>query len=142
PRSVPRHAILVTEVALPWWLATCVAALAAEPVVQPGPVASIDVVPSEAFAEAQRAFDEGRWSDAASQLHALAASGAGPRSLQLEAGARYEAGDIAAAEQAARRSLEATPEDPPALAILGLVLAEEGRGDEALAVLRHAVQAA
>ncbi len=84
------------------------------------------------------AMDEGRFTEAADAIGHVA----GADARYLEALARYEQGALHDAEVAARAGLAIEPELAPLHGLLGLILADQGRGDEALASLDRAIRTA
>lgn len=106
------------------------------------PGSSVPLEPAEdtrlVVAAALAAMEEGRFAEAAGALsHVPGADG-----RFLEALARYEEGNLTAAEQVARAGLAINPELAPLHGLVGLVLADQGRGDDALAALDRAIRLA
>lgn len=120
-----------------WWM-TCAAALAQT--VLPG--SSLEVTfEGDATSEIEGALQQlrdGAFEDAGKRLQALVDAGGGGDLPRLLALARYEAGQLALADDAVQLSLKRAPDDPRVLVLLGLVQADEGRGDLALATLARA----
>jgi tetratricopeptide (TPR) repeat protein len=106
------------------------------------PGSSLEVVfEGDATAEIEGAMSDlraGSFDDAARRLQALVDAGGGGELAWLLGLARYEAGQLALAEDAVRRGLRTLPDDPRLLVLLGLVQADQGRGDLALATLARA----
>ena len=73
-------------------------------------------------------------------MHAPA--GAGPKGTLRDAIERHRAGDLAAAEAAYATHLAIAPEDPGALHFLGVLRHQQQRTDEAIALIRRALDAA
>jgi predicted TPR repeat methyltransferase len=101
-----------------------------------------DAPPALAETEARLCLAEGRMADAIAVLDgALAAvDSAGLRLLRAEA--RAAAGDLKAAAADAAEALLQAPGDGRAKAMLGVLMIELGRHDDAVACLRDAVQSA
>jgi tetratricopeptide (TPR) repeat protein len=112
-------------------------ALAAEPVVTAAATFQIDF---DATADAEVAgaladLRAGAFDAAARRFGALADAGGGVPMRTLQAVALYEAGDVRLAEGAVAAGLAAAPRNAPLLSLKGLILADLGRGREALAAL-------
>lgn len=125
---------------LAWWIA----AYAAEPTVLPSELADISFETS-AGPEVEGAVADlrkGAFDDAARRLTALAEAGGSAQIRYLEALARYEGGQLRLADDASRAGLALDADDPALLTLRGLVLADLGRGTEALAALDAARRAA
>ncbi len=84
------------------------------------------------------AMDEGRFTEAADAIGHVP----GADARYLEALARYEQGSLHDAEVAARAGLAIEPQLAPLQGLLGLIFADLGRGDEALASLDRAIRMA
>ena len=92
--------------------------------------------------EARLCLAEGRPGDALPVLDAALAAGGDPGLLLLRAEARAAAGDLPAATADAAEALLRAPGDARAKAMLGVLMIELGRLDDAVACLRDAVGAA
>jgi len=80
----------------------------------------------------------GEFEDAARRLQALVDAGGGAELWWLLGLARYEAGQLALADDAVRGGLKLAPDAPGLLVLQGLIQADQGRGDLALASLARA----
>jgi Tfp pilus assembly protein PilF len=121
-----------------WWLA---AALAGDPVVTlPGSSSEIvvEATAAPAVEAAMSLLAARKFDDAARAFDALAEATSGADYRYLEAVARYEAGEVRLAERAAKAGLERRPGHAPLLSLYGLIQADLGRGDAALASLQSA----
>ena len=76
--------------------------------------------------------------DAARGFRALAEAGGGADLYFMEAVAHYEAGNVRRSEAAAAAGLDLEPLHGALLGLLGLVIADLGRGDEAAGLLLRA----
>ena len=97
-----------------------------------------------AAAEVQGAVDDltaRRFDDAARRFAALADASHSADLRYLEAVARYEGGELRSAESAAAAGLAIAPTNVELMSLDGLILADLGRGDEAIAVLDKALAA-
>ncbi len=120
-----------------WWL-LALAALAGQSVVLPGAdaVGEVDGPDAGLVQDALALLGEGRPHDAAERLVGAKKPDADVR--YVEAWARYAGGELRAAERVTASGLELDPSHGPLLALYGLVLADLGRGEEALGVLTRA----
>ncbi|MCB9682943.1 MAG: hypothetical protein H6733_15870 [Alphaproteobacteria bacterium] len=84
------------------------------------------------------ALDAGAFDDVITLVHPLD----GARARLLEAVAQYELGELRAAERLAAAGLAIDPSDAGLLVLHGLVLADLGRGDEAIGPLAAAISSA
>jgi tetratricopeptide (TPR) repeat protein len=119
-------------------------AFAGEPVVLPGSAESV-VFEDDVAGEVRAALadlEAGKLEEAARELGALADAGGGPVLRFLEALALYEAGEVRPAEVAVIEVLQADPAFGAAANLHGLLLADLGRGDEAMASLDRALSTA
>lgn len=91
-----------------------------------------------AVRDALAALSRGAFANAGSQFRALADAGGGARLRYLEAMAWYEAGELALAAEALVLAAPDLPNDPNLLSLRGLVLADQGRGTDALLMLDRA----
>jgi tetratricopeptide (TPR) repeat protein len=125
-------------------LLCCLVAFAGTPVVLPASEHEV-VFEDDVAPVVEAALDDlaaQRYAKAAVQLTALAEAGQSPDAWYLTALARYQGGDLRLAQRALERGVAARGDHGPLLALQGLVLADRGRGDEALAVLDKAGSAA
>lgn len=122
------------------WFVWVALAVARAQSVLPG--SSLEVVfEGDATAEIEGAIGSlrtGAFDEAGRRLQALVDAGGGAELCWLLALARYEAGQLALADDAIRDGLRKTPDDPRMLVLQGLVQADLGRGDTALATLARA----
>ncbi|MCB9662569.1 MAG: hypothetical protein H6732_00500 [Alphaproteobacteria bacterium] len=124
-----------------WWSVVVVTALAGEPRVLVDADAVRVLVGAEvAVDEALADLEAHAWSDAARQLHALVEAGGGADLRVLEAIARYEEGDLRQAAEVVRAARAVAPDHPRLRVVEGLVLADQGRGREALGLLEEAAR--
>lgn len=93
----------------------------------------IETDATSAVEDAMAALADRRFEAAARAFAALADASGDPNLRYLEAVARYEGADLRLAERATRAGLARNPRHAPLLSLSGLVLADLGRGDEALA---------
>lgn len=122
------------------WIAWVLAALAADPVVEPG---GDWVVEEDARASIEQAISMlrgGRFEEAAASLQALDAASDAPELAYLHALAWYEAGNLSRAEAAAFAGADGGY--GPLLNLKGLILADLGRGEEALRLFEAAERTA
>jgi len=119
------------------WLATAIAGVT---VSLPASDAEVELDDSAAAAVEQgmQALSAGRFDDAGRAFRALSEAGADPVAHYLEALAWYEGGRLRNAQTAVDALLAKSPEHGPGLALLGLIQADGGRGDEALSTLQRA----
>lgn len=99
----------------------------------------------ETVAEARAALTAGRFADAAGLYRAIAESGGGAPARVAEAIAYYEVGDLNSAKYAVQLAITATPKDPAALNVLGLVQVDGGdvlKGIETLKAAKAAAHSA
>ncbi|MCO4744106.1 MAG: hypothetical protein KC912_04920 [Proteobacteria bacterium] len=110
------------------------------PLVLPATQSEIEVAADAqpAVEAALAAMKERRFSDAATAFHALSEASDSADYAYLSAVAAYEAGDLRSADRACEQGLSRDSAHAPLLALGGLVYADLGRGDEALARLRDA----
>lgn len=95
-----------------------------------------------AAGEVQGAVDDlaaRRFDDAARRFAALADAGHSADLRYLEAIARYEGGDLRSAATAATAGLAIAPSHVELMSLDGLILADLGRGDDAIAILDKAL---
>lgn len=113
---------------------------AAEPLVLPATRAEIEISDDAAPAveAALAALSGRRFDEAAAGFAALSGASDSADYAYLHAVAAYEAGDLRQASQAVDTGLERAANHAPLLTLQGLVLADKGKGDEALRVLRKA----
>ncbi|MFK7930239.1 MAG: hypothetical protein AB8H79_18775, partial [Myxococcota bacterium] len=123
------------------WLAT---AFAGVTVSLPASDAEVELDDSAGAAVEQgmQALSAGRFDDAGRAFRALSEAGAGPVAHYLEALAWYEGGRLRGAQTAIDALLAKSPEHGPGLALLGLIQADGGRGDEAMSSLERAARVA
>lgn len=95
-----------------------------------------------ALGAAQQALEAGRFTEAASAFAALTEADPSGEAHLGEAIARYEAGDLRGAERASHAGLQRISDHAGLLNLYGLVLADLGRGREAVGVLERARDAA
>lgn len=121
------------------WLVLAVGVALADPVVQPGAdVGVVDGAPAtQAAIELLRAE---RFDEAAAAFAELAAAAPSPQLAYLHALACYEGGALAKADTASKAVEDG--DYAPLLNLKGLILADLGHGDEALAMLTRAESAA
>ncbi|MEZ4239642.1 MAG: hypothetical protein R3F59_26510 [Myxococcota bacterium] len=122
---------------LGWLLA---ATPAAEPVVTPATSFQI-TFDGTADDEIRGALDDlrqGAFDRAARRFGALVDAGGGIDLRTLQAVSLYEAGDVRLAESATAEALALAPDHAPLLSLKGLILADLGHGQEALAALNAA----
>ncbi|MFT5994308.1 MAG: tetratricopeptide (TPR) repeat protein [Bradymonadia bacterium] len=115
-------------------------ALAAEPVVEPGADWVVEESSLPAIESAIALLRAGEMDQAATAFAALDAASEQPQITYLHALAAYEGGSLDTAQEAAF-GVEA-PEYAPLLNLRGLILADVGRGPEALAELSAAEEVA
>jgi tetratricopeptide (TPR) repeat protein len=117
------------------------AAFAAEPIVLPASALEINLETDteQLVQSALQDLRAGSFEKAGRALSALAGASSGVQLRYLEAVSWYEAGQLQLAFNAASSGLLRDPEHAPLLALQGLVLADLGRGDEALTLLQSAV---
>lgn len=96
----------------------------------------------QAVTDALAALRRREFRSAGQQLRALAEAGDSARIRYLEAMAWYEAGEVSLASEAVALAARGYPDDPNLLSLRGLVLADQGRGTDALALLDRARAAA
>jgi len=92
-----------------------------------------------AVEQGMQALSSGRFDAAGRSFRALAEAGGGLSARYLEAMAWYEGGQLRLSEKAVQRVLEVDSQHGPALSLYGLVLADTGRGQEALRILDKAL---
>jgi predicted TPR repeat methyltransferase len=92
--------------------------------------------------EARLCLAEGHAAEAIALLDGVLAADGGSELLLLRAEARAVAGDLATAAADAAQALLDSPQDARAKAMLGVLMIELGRLDDAVACLRDAVQSA
>lgn len=118
-------------VALWWFLGSAVAGVTVSL-----PASDSEVVFEEdargAVEQGMLALRDGRFEAAGRSFRALGEAGGGASAHYLEALAWYEGGQLRAAESAARRLLRVDREHGPGLALMGLILADSGKGLDAL----------
>jgi tetratricopeptide (TPR) repeat protein len=124
-----------------WWTW---AALAAAQTVLPGSnlEVSFDGDATSEIEGAMADLREGAFDDAGRRLQALVDAGGGAELCRLLGLARYEAGQLALADDAVRAGLAQAPDDAGLLVLRGLVEADQGKGAAALATLGRAESAA
>lgn len=126
-----------------WWMLATLAQAGVTVTLPSSDAAVVFDDSSEAAVEqGLTAMGEGRYEAAGRAFRALADAGGGADAHLLEAGAWYEAGQLRLAEKAVKKVLAEDPARGPALGLLGLILTDTGRGEEALEVLARAGAAA
>jgi tetratricopeptide (TPR) repeat protein len=123
-----------------WWLAWWGLAVGAPTVTGPDSTESITLGDdaSDAVEQGRRDLEAGRFDAAGRAFRALAEAGGGPGIRYLEALAWYEGGQVRRARAALEPVLGPLDDRGEALALYALILADLGRGDEALGVLDRA----
>jgi tetratricopeptide (TPR) repeat protein len=97
---------------------------------------------SDAVQSGLDALEAHHWEEAARQFRALADAGTDVRLRWWEAIARYEGGELRAAERAAAQGLQVDAQHPGLLDLMGLVLTDLGRADEGKVLVERALSAA
>ncbi len=110
----------------------------AEPHVEVGGGAEVDEAARPAVEDALAALAAGRFDEAARAFAGLADASRGVELRYLETLARYEAGDLRGAARSADRGLATDPRHGPLLSLRGLIRADAGEGEQALADLERA----
>lgn len=121
------------------WLAAALWGAQATPVVRWG-VPTWEDSPSVAVSSARAAVDEGRWDDAVRELRALAQASGDPALIGWWAVALVESEAPRQAEAVLAEALTRHPNDVDLHLWMGRVLAEIGRGSEALDRVRTVLQ--
>lgn len=91
-----------------------------------------------AVEQGMTALAAGRFDEAGRSFRALSEAGGGVPARYLEGLAWYEGGRLRMAQKATEKALSRDPQHGPALSLYGLILADLGRGSEALDVLDEA----
>lgn len=127
-----------------WWLlSTALAGDPGVPVVLPGGGEVVIATDAKSAVEdAMALLSARRFGDAARAFGALADASGDANLRYLEAVARYEGAELRPAERATQAGLARDPRNAPLWSLRGLILADLGRGEEALAAFDRGEQAA
>ena len=114
-------------------LLACVSVAAQSPPVQQPAAAARSNQTQPNFATSRTLLQHGKYDDAISQLHAMAATNPGLKGLDSELGtAYYQKGDYIKAIESLKKALTEDPENKEAIQLLGLSYYLSGRPGEAI----------